>query len=99
MRRYQDGGARFDQIEQAFPERPTVLRVHRAGGFIEEQQFRLVQGGRGQREPLPLAGIDAAGTEPAPMVTLSPMETPDMITVLPPIHTLSPMVTGRLEVR
>ena len=39
-------------------------------------------------------GISLTTTEPAPMVTLSPMVTPGRMVTLPPIHTLSPMVTG-----
>ena len=39
-------------------------------------------------------GISPTTTEPAPMVTLSPMVTPGRMVTLPPIHTLLPMVTG-----
>jgi len=39
-------------------------------------------------------GISPITTEPAPMVTLSPMVTPGRMVTLPPIHTLLPMVTG-----
>lgn len=41
-----------------------------------------------------LEGMSLTTTEPAPMVTLSPMVTPGRMVTLPPIHTLSPMVTG-----
>lgn len=39
-------------------------------------------------------GMSLTTTEPAPMVTLSPMVTPGRMVTLPPIQTLLPMVTG-----
>ena len=38
-------------------------------------------------------------TLPEPMVTLSPMVTPGKIIEFPPIQTLSPIVTGFVEVK
>ena len=41
-----------------------------------------------------LSGISLVTTEPAPIVTLLPIVTPGSIVTLPPIHTLSPTLTG-----
>lgn len=41
-----------------------------------------------------LSGISLVTTLPAPIVTLLPIVTPGKIIEFPPIHTLSPMVTG-----
>ena len=41
-----------------------------------------------------LSGISFVTTDPEPMTTFEPMVTPGLMTVLPPIHTLSPIVTG-----
>ena len=41
-----------------------------------------------------LDGISLVTTDPAPIVTLSPMVTPGRMVTLPPIHTLLPIVTG-----
>ena len=41
-----------------------------------------------------LSGISLDTTLPAPITTLLPTVTPGRITVFPPIHTLSPTVTG-----
>jgi hypothetical protein len=38
-------------------------------------------------------GISFTTTEPAPIETLSPIDTPGNIVTLPPIHTLLPIVT------
>ena len=40
-------------------------------------------------------GISLTTTDPAPMVTLSPIVTPGKIVTLPPIHTFFPIVTGK----
>ena len=42
-------------------------------------------------------GISFVTTLPAPMVTLLPMVTPGRMVTLPPIHTLSPMLTGSVH--
>jgi len=60
----QDGGAAIYQVEQALPESAAVLRVHGAGGLVQEQQFGLVQGGRGQRQALPLAAAERSRALP-----------------------------------
>ena len=39
-------------------------------------------------------GISLTTTEPAPMVTLSPIVTPGRMVTLPPIQTLLPIETG-----
>ena len=39
-------------------------------------------------------GMSFTTTEPAPILTLSPIETPGSIVTLPPIQTLLPIVTG-----
>ena len=44
-------------------------------------------------------GISLTTTEPAPIVTLSPMVTPGKMVTLPPIQTLLPMVTGSAHSR
>ena len=41
-----------------------------------------------------LDGMSLVTTEPAPMVTLSPIVTPGSMVTLPPIQTLFPIVTG-----
>jgi hypothetical protein len=45
-----------------------------------------------------LSGIDFVTTLPAPITQLFPTFTPGRIIVPPPIHTLSPIVTGRAAV-
>ena len=41
-----------------------------------------------------LDGMSLVTTDPAPMVTLSPIVTPGRMVTLPPIQTLFPIVTG-----
>ena len=61
---HQYGGAPFAEIEQFLPEIAPVLRIHRRGGFVEQQQVRMVDHCRRQRQPLLLAA--AHGTGPLP---------------------------------
>ena len=61
VRRYQDGGAGFGELEQALPEIAAALRIDRAGGLVEQQQFGRVQRRGGERQALPLAAAHAAG--------------------------------------
>src|SRR6185295_713366 len=51
----------FGELEQSFPEIAAALRIHRAGGLIQQQQLRCMQRGRGQRQALALAAAHAAG--------------------------------------
>lgn len=46
-----------------------------------------------------LGGMDLTTTLPAPMVLPCPMVTPGRMVVAPPIQTLSPIMTGRENVR
>ena len=52
VRRHEDRHAARDQLEQALPEVAATLRIDRAGGLVEQQQFGLVQRRCREREPL-----------------------------------------------
>ena len=58
---HQDGGARVTEVEQFFPEIAAVFRVHRGGGFVQEQHGGRVQGSHRQRQALTLAAAHGAG--------------------------------------
>ncbi len=58
--RNQDRRAAPDQLEQAFPEVPAALRIDGAGRLIEQQELRVVQGRRAEREALALAAGERA---------------------------------------
>ncbi len=61
VRGHENGGALLGELEQAIPEVAAALRIHRAGGLVEQQQFRRVQRGRGQRQALLLSATHGAG--------------------------------------
>ena len=56
-----DGRALVGQFEQAVPEIPPALRVHRAGGFVQQQQPRFVQRDGRQGQSLLLAAAQGSG--------------------------------------
>ena len=68
VRRHQDRRAAVDQLEQAFPEVATTLRVDGAGRLVEQQQLRLVQRGGREREPLLLSAAHRARALIAPVL-------------------------------
>ena len=59
--RDEDRGAATDQREQALPEIAPALRVDGARRLVEQQQLRVVQRRRGEREPLALSAAQRAG--------------------------------------
>ena len=61
---HQDRRAARDQREQALPEVTPALRVHGARRLVEQQQLRLVQRRRAEREPLALPARERAGALP-----------------------------------
>jgi hypothetical protein len=68
VRRHQDRRAAVDQLEQAFPEVPTTLRVDGTGGLVEQQQLWLMQRGGREREPLPLPAAHRSRALIAPVL-------------------------------
>jgi hypothetical protein len=64
VRGHQDRGASADQREQVFPEIAAVLRIDRAGRLVQQQQFRVVQRGGGEREALALPAGKGPGAAP-----------------------------------
>ena len=64
----QDRGAGVGELEQLFPEVAARFRIDRAGRFVEEQQFRLVDHRAGQRQALLLAAAQRAGELLLPVV-------------------------------
>ena len=53
------GRAAFHQIKQAGDDECLAVRVERAGGFVEQEDGRVLQEGAGQIEPLALADAEA----------------------------------------
>ena len=67
VRRHQDRGAAVDQLEQAFPEIATALRIDCTGRLVEQQQLGLVQRGGRKREPLLLSAAHRSRALLAPV--------------------------------
>ena len=65
--RHQDRGPVVSELKQLFPEVPTRLGVDGAGGFVQEQQFGLVDDGACERESLLLTPAHGAGELPLPV--------------------------------
>ena len=68
VRRHQDRRAAVDQLEQAFPEIATTLRVDGAGRLVEQQQLGLMQRGGREREPLLLSAAHGSRALIAPVL-------------------------------
>ncbi len=70
VRRHEDRGAAIDQLEQAFPEIATALRIDCAGRLVEQQQLGLVERGGRKREPLLLSAAHRARALLAPVLQM-----------------------------
>ena len=57
----EDRRAAVGELEEFFPEVAARFGIHRAGRFVEEQQFRRMDHGAGEREALLLAAAHRAG--------------------------------------